>query len=106
MTAESHNVRSIFLAAVENHPPGEWNAYLDEACAEDADLRRQVELLLQGHAAANSLLDHPARRLIATVDEPVIERPGTVVGSYKLLEQIGEGGFGIVFMAEQQQPIR
>jgi tetratricopeptide (TPR) repeat protein len=53
-----------------------------------------------------SFLDSPAPALAATVDEPMAERPGTVIGPYKLLEQIGEGGFGVVYMAEQTQPIR
>src|SRR4029077_19399794 len=56
---------------------------------------------------AGQFLEKPAPDLLATIDEPAItERPGTVIGPYKLLEQIGEGGFGVVFMADQQHPVR
>jgi serine/threonine protein kinase/tetratricopeptide (TPR) repeat protein len=106
MSAEPHTVRSVFLAAVENCAPDQWDAFLQEACAGDQDLRRRVEVLLRAHQQPNSLLDSPAAALVATIDEPTTERPGTVIGPYKLLEQIGEGGFALVFVAEQQQPVR
>ncbi|HLJ96739.1 MAG TPA: protein kinase [Gemmataceae bacterium] len=106
MKDNAQKVRAIFLGAIENHTPSQWDGYLDEACAGDPELRHRVEVLLRAHQQPNSVLDCPAPALAGTVDEPLTERPGTVVGLYKLLEQIGEGGFGIVFMAEQQQPVR
>ncbi|HEV3343166.1 MAG TPA: protein kinase, partial [Pirellulales bacterium] len=101
------NERDIFIAALQRQAPAERRVYLDEACGDDATLRRGVEALLEKHELAGSFLESPAAAPAATLDEPAItERPGTVVGPYKLLEEIGEGGFGIVFMAEQQKPLR
>jgi tetratricopeptide (TPR) repeat protein len=104
MKADAQKVRSIFLAAVESHTPDQWGQYLDDACAGDVELRHRVEVLLRAHEQPNSWLDGPG--LTATVDEPIREGPGSVIGPYRLLEQIGEGGFGVVFMAEQIQPVR
>src|SRR6516225_9331536 len=109
MNIDPQQVRAIFLTAVENHPPDHWPAYLDKACGSNPDLRRRVEVLLHAHKQDNSLFDTPVAvppPAAVTVDEPICEGPGTISGPYKLLEQIGEGGFGAVFMAEQQKPLR
>ena len=99
--------RDIFIEALEQGNPSERAALLDDACQSDAELRERVEQLLAEHERQESfILDTPPPGLDATGDDPISESPGTIVGPYKLLQQIGEGGFGVVFMAKQTQPIQ
>jgi WD40 repeat protein/serine/threonine protein kinase len=95
----------IFCDALEISSHQERAAYLDRACGNDVQLRRRIERLLVAHAEAPSFLAVTPSDVAAT-GEWQGESPGTLIGPYKLLEPIGEGGFGIVYMAEQQQPIR
>ncbi len=101
------NERSIFIAALEKDDPSGQAAYLDQACGADVALRQRVERLLQAHRAAGGILDRPAAPgPLTEAYRPISEGPGTLIGPYKLLQQIGEGGFGVVFMAEQEKPVR
>jgi serine/threonine protein kinase/WD40 repeat protein len=102
----SPNIDDIFLAALDRENAEQRSAFLDEACAGNADLRRRVDRLLDAQAKNGSFLEAPAPELRPTVDQSSTETPGTVIGPYKLLEQIGEGGMGTVWMAEQKEPIQ
>ena len=101
--AEKPSEQSIFLHAVGLASPADRAAYLEEVCRDHPQLRVEIDGLLAAH---NRLGDGQPASLPRTIDQPATERPGTVIGPYKLLQQIGEGGMGTVFMAEQTEPVR
>jgi serine/threonine protein kinase len=101
-------VKEIFLAAVERADPQEQEAYLRQACGDDAELRRRVEALLRRHQQPGGLLEQPAvapATMLAPHLGPRQDSAGTRLGPYKLLQLLGEGGMGAVWMAEQQEPV-
>ena len=101
------NEQQIFVKVLAHSDPADRLACLDEACQGDLALKQRVEVLLQAHDRAGQFLESPAAGPDATSPfPPLSERPGTVIGPYKLIEEIGEGGFGVVFMAQQNEPVR
>ena len=109
MTTWNPRANELFLNAAGLNSPDARREFLDRECAGDPALRAEVDALLEAHDRAGSFLEPPALapHLVATVEAPnVVEHHGTAIGPYKLLEQIGEGGFGVVYMAEQTAPVR
>src|SRR5438270_4862953 len=101
MSVADPQVMTIFGQALEHDAPQERTAYLDQACGPDAGLRARVEALLKAHGEAGDFLggSPSAPSLSAATDQrPVREGLGSRIGPYKLLQKIGEGGMGVVFM--------
>src|SRR5439155_2990824 len=121
MAADARRVKELFVAALDLPDAEARRTFLDGACGEDADLRQRLDVLLQAHDDPASVLERPlaevaraepgsdagGNRTPLTVDESSPpESAGTVIGPYKLLQQIGEGEMGTVFMAEQTHPFQ
>ncbi len=101
------NIESILASAVEISAVEERQRYVEHCCGGDESLRARVQELIENHFRAGSFLESPAAGFAATIDLAITpETPGTVIGPYKLLQQIGEGGMGAVYMAEQTQPVQ
>jgi serine/threonine protein kinase/Flp pilus assembly protein TadD len=110
MSANRDREEEIFDAAREL-ADDERAAYLAGRCGQDADLRQRIEGMLEADAAAGDFFKtHDARPSTVIVADaslsPSIEKSGDKIGRYKLLQQIGEGGCGVVYMAEQEEPVR
>jgi serine/threonine protein kinase len=99
-------VEELFEQAVKRSSPDERRAFLDGACANHAQLRDRVGALLRAYEQAGDFLKDPAAATPATLQALIPEGPGSIIDKYKLLQLIGEGGFGVVYMAEQEKPIR
>jgi serine/threonine protein kinase/tetratricopeptide (TPR) repeat protein len=115
MKERKQKLEAIFEEALALSIPEERARRLDEACGNDLDLRREVEELLRAADQAGGFLAMKQGETAALSDNPLppsetesasVERSGDYIGRYKLLQKIGEGGCGVVYMAEQEEPVR
>ena len=100
------NEQTLFAEALERTDPQDRAAFLDQACQGNPALRERIERLLAQHEHAGDFLETPPWAPQPTVDELAAERPGMLIGHYKLIEEIAEGGMGTVWMAQQTEPVK
>src|SRR6185369_12039266 len=108
MNSERSNDLTLFNEALEIAEPEARGAYLDRACGTDSALRRKIESLLVAYEKTSNKFEDLDEN-VPTLDlEPPgdLENPGRIIGRYKLLQKIGEGKCGVVYMAEQEEPVR
>jgi serine/threonine protein kinase/tetratricopeptide (TPR) repeat protein len=106
MTDAQPDVLAIFSESLTRKSDVDRLKYLDEACRGDSQIREKVERLLRAHYEAGNFLGGQPPAVVATSDHPHLAQPGVRIGCYKLVEQIGEGGMGVVYLAAQHEPIR
>jgi serine/threonine protein kinase/Flp pilus assembly protein TadD len=106
MEDASPEMLSIFGRTIECASLEERAAFLDSACGANSELRQRIEVLLQAHDRAGGFLHDQPEAGSPETEPSATERSDTVIGPYRLMEQIGEGGMGLVYVAEQHEPVR
>jgi hypothetical protein len=107
MVAKPNDIEAIYNAALQKQSEKERSDYLDAVCGNNTPVRARVEALLKAHDEAGDFLAVPDLGPDVTLEYSAqVEGPGMMIGRYKLLELIGQGGMGLVYLAEQQEPVR
>jgi serine/threonine protein kinase/WD40 repeat protein len=106
MANPRHDMLEIFTEAMRRESPAARSQYLDEACGKNALIRQRVETLVRAHYAAGSFLGGRMPEAPRTSDQLLPIQLGTQIGPYTLVQEIGQGGMGVVYMAQQHEPVR